>query len=132
MNINLNAAYLHVLGDMIMSVGVIIAASIIYLDSSLWWMDPCCTYFFSLIVIFTTVPIIKSCVGVMMEGAPRRIDIDQLKKDIKEAGGDDIVEVHDLHVWTLSMDKISMSVHIVSVKPLKTLSRVTDMCRRKH
>lgn len=42
------------------------------------------------------------------------------------------MEIHDLHVWTISMDKISMSVHIVSLKPLKTLSRVTDMCRRKH
>lgn len=82
MNINVNAAYLHVLGDMLMSVGVIIAATVIYLDNSLWWMDPVCTYLFSIIVIFTTFPIIKSCVGVMMEGAPRRIDVDELKKDI--------------------------------------------------
>lgn len=132
MNINLNAAYLHVLGDMLMSIGVIIASTIIYIDPDLWYMDPICTYLFSIIVVFTTIPIIKSCIGVMMEGAPRRIDIDQLKKDIYEAGGVDIVEMHDLHVWTLSMDKISMSVHIVSMKPLKTLSAVTDMCRRKH
>lgn len=132
MNINLNAAYLHVLGDMLMSVGVIIAATTIYFDSDLWWMDPMCTYLFSIIVVFTTIPIIKNCIGVMMEGAPRRIDVDQLKKDIFEAGADDVVEVHDLHVWTISMDKISMSVHIVSHKPLKTLSAITDMCRRKH
>ena len=76
MNINVNAAYLHVLGDMIMSVGVIIAATIIYFDENLWWVDPICTYVFSIIVIFTTIPIIKSCIHVMMEGAPRAFDLE--------------------------------------------------------
>ena len=76
MNINVNAAYLHVLGDMIMSVGVIIAATIIYFDENLWWVDPICTYVFSIIVVFTTIPIIKSCIHVMMEGAPRAFDLE--------------------------------------------------------
>ena len=76
MNINVNAAYLHVLGDMIMSVGVIIAATIIYFDENLWWVDPICTYVFSVIVVFTTIPIIKSCIHVMMEGAPRAFDLE--------------------------------------------------------
>jgi len=132
MNINVNAAYLHVLGDMIMSVGVIIAATIIYFDDKLWWVDPICTYVFSIIVIFTTIPIIKSCIHVMMEGAPRSFDLDQLRQDINDVGGEDIVDVHDLHVWTISMGKTSMSVHIKSNKPLKTLSAVTDLCRRKY
>ena len=59
---NVSAAYLHVLGDMLMSVGVIIAATIIYFDEKLWWADPICTYLFSVIVIFTTVPIIRNCI----------------------------------------------------------------------
>ena len=59
---NVSAAYLHVLGDMLMSVGVIIAATIIYFDENLWWADPICTYLFSIIVVFTTVPIIKNCI----------------------------------------------------------------------
>ena len=71
MNINVNAAYLHVLGDMIMSVGVIIAATIIFFDENLWWVDPICTYVFSIIVVFTTIPIFKSCIKVKMEGTPR-------------------------------------------------------------
>ena len=44
----------------------------------------------------------------------------------------DIVDVHDLHVWSLSAGKLSMSVHIISKKPLKTLSQATDLCRRKY
>ena len=68
----------------------------------------------------------------MMEGAPRTFDLNKLREDIMATGGDDIVEMHDLHVWTITMGKVSMSVHIKSLKPLKTLSAVTDMCRRKY
>jgi len=82
MNINVNAAYLHVMGDMLMSAGVIIGACIIYFDESLWWVDPLCTYLFSVIVVFTTIPIIKSCLHVMMEGAPRRFKMEELREAI--------------------------------------------------
>lgn len=131
-NINTEAAYLHVLGDMLMSVGVIIAATLIYFAPNLWYADPLCTYLFSIIVMFTTIPVFKQCLSVMMEGVPDNINIAELKADIESVNGEDIVEVHDLHVWAISMGKLSMSVHIVSRKPLKTLSAVTDLCRRKY
>ena len=75
-NINIDAAFLHVLGDMLMSVGVIIAATFIYFFPSLWMADPLCTYLFSIIVFFTTIPIIKNIIVVMMEGAPKNIDVE--------------------------------------------------------
>ena len=120
------------MGDMLMSVGVIFASCIIYFDENLWWADPICTYLFSVIVLVTTIPIIRQCIHVMMEGAPRSFDLEKLYLNIEKAGGDDIVEIHDLHVWSISQGKLSMSVHIKSLKPLKTLAAVTDMCRRKH
>jgi len=131
-NINVDAAFLHVLGDMLMSIGVIIAATVIYFYPNLWYADPLCTYLFSIIVIVTTIPIIKDIISIMMEGSPKSIDIDELENDLRELDGADIVEVHDLHVWSLSAGKMSMSVHIKSRKPLKTLSQATDLCRRKY
>ena len=128
---NVEAAYLHVLGDMLMSIGVIIAACCIYFNEDLWWADPSCTYLFSIIVVVTTIPIVKTCVEIMMEGAPRQFQVEELRKAIDEVGKDDIVDVHDLHVWTIAQGKVSMSVHIKSHKPLKTLAQVTDMCRRQ-
>ena len=107
---------------MLMSVGVIIAATIIYFYPSLWYADPLCTYLFSVIVMTTTLPIIKSIISIMMEGAPTSIDVLQLEHDIANINTQDIVDVHDLHVWSLSAGKLSMSVHIPSKKPLKTLS----------
>ena len=115
-----------------MSVGVIIAATIIYFFRSMWMADPICTYLFSVIVFFTTVPIIKNIIEVMMEGAPKSINVEKLREDIFTECGSDIVDVHDLHVWTISMGKVSMTVHIQSIKPLKTLAQVTDLCRRKY
>ena len=64
------------MGDMLMSVGVIIAALFIYFYPSLWYADPLCTYLFSVIVMTTTLPIIKNIIGIMMEGAPKSIDIE--------------------------------------------------------
>lgn len=83
-NMLVDAAFLHVLGDMLMSVGVIIAATIIYFFPDLWYFDPICTYLFSVIVMVTTIPIIKNCIKVLMEGAPDKIDIEELRKDIYE------------------------------------------------
>ena len=128
----MDAAFLHVMGDMLMSVGVIIAATIIYFFPSMWVADPICTYLFSVIVFFTTIPIIKNIIEVMMEGAPKTIDVEKLREDILQECGNDIVDVHDLHVWTISVGKVSMTVHIQSIKPLKTLAQVTDLCRRKY
>ena len=115
-----------------MSIGVILAAILIYFFPSMWYADPICTYLFSIIVIFTTIPIIKNIIVVMMEGTPKAINVEQLREDIREVCGNDIVDVHDLHVWTISIGKVSMTGHIQTTKPLKTLAQVTDLLRRKY
>jgi zinc transporter 2 len=69
-NINISSASLHVLGDLLMSVGVIIASVVILIEPTANIADPICTYVFSIIVCFTTTPIFKECIMVMMEGTP--------------------------------------------------------------
>jgi len=131
----LDAAFLHVMGDMLMSVGVIIAATIIYLVPSWWYCDPACTLLFSIIVVCTTIPVIKKCIHVIMEGVPPNFDIKQLVTDIwalNTEGHMDIMDVHDLHVWSISVGKLAMTVHIKSHRPLKSLSEVTNICREKY
>ena len=67
---------------MLSSVGVIIAASIIYIWPSMQVVDPICTYLFSVIIAFTTTPIFKDCIRIMMEGTPKELDIEELINDI--------------------------------------------------
>lgn len=83
-NINLDAAFLHALGDMFLSLGVCVAATVMYFKPEYHLADPICTYVFSIIVFFTVVPITKSCIGVLMESAPAEINVDDLISVIKK------------------------------------------------
>lgn len=69
-NINIRAAVVHVVGDMLQSIGVIIASLIIWKWPEAKVADPICTYIFSILVIFTTIPIFKDCMSVLMEKQP--------------------------------------------------------------
>lgn len=82
-NVNVEAAFLHALGDMIMSIGVIIASVIIYIWPKLTYADSICTFIFSVIVCITTFPLISQCINVMMEAAPKEIDSMKLIEDIR-------------------------------------------------
>ncbi len=67
-NINVRAAFIHVLGDFFQSIGVLVAAVIIYFKPEWQFIDPICTFVFSIIVLFTTFNIIKDTLNVIMEG----------------------------------------------------------------
>ena len=100
-NINIDAAMIHVLGDMLQSIGVTIAATIIYFYPAAWVADPVCTFLFSVLVMCTTFPVVKKCILIVMEGAPVNFDMVALTKDIWDLnteGHEDIIDVHDLHV----------------------------------
>jgi len=133
-NLNIDAALLHVIGDCIMSCGVIIAAIIITIWPQAWRCDPICTYLFAVLVLITTFPVTRKCIRVLMEGTPDKFDTKALMAEIWKLNTEeekDIIDVHDLHVWSISVGKNAMTVHIVSKTPLKTLGQVTDVCRSK-
>lgn len=105
---------------MLMSVGVVIASIIIYIKPSYHIADPLCTYLFSIIILFTTIPVFKECINVMLEATPETIDVEKLEEDILALEG--VQEIHDFHLWSISVSKYSLSAHIVSDTPLRTLS----------
>ena len=73
-NLNVRAAVIHMLGDALTSVGVIIAAVIIYIKPEYKWADPCITFVFSVIVLFTTLPVMSDSMRILLEGAPEEIE----------------------------------------------------------
>ena len=129
-NVNLRASFIHILGDAIQNIGVLIAGVIIYFAPRYSIVDPICTYIFSIIVGFTTINVLKDCIFVLMEGSPVDIDIEQLEKDLEEIKG--VKEIHDLHVWSLSIGKMSLSCHICCDNPQKTLKRAKKMIQKKY
>ena len=98
------------MGDLLNSVGVIIAATIIYIWPDLWYFDPICTYVFACIVLWTTKTTFWQCVILILETTPAHLDIDKIRARIAKIDGVD--EVHDLHIWSLNNDKYSFTVHI--------------------
>lgn len=126
----MRAAFIHIIGDLIQSIGVVIAAIIIMIDSDLILADPICTFICSVLVFFTTIPILKDCMLVLMEASPPEIDVAALEKDLKENSG--AMSIHDLHVWSISVGKHSLSVHMEGVDSLSILKKATEICHKKY
>lgn len=109
-NINVRAAFIHVVGDFIQSFGVFVAAIVIYFKREWVIIDPICTFLFSVLVLFTTFAIMKDALMVLMEALPKGIDFEDVMKILLKIDG--VKRVHNLRIWALSLDKIAMSAHI--------------------
>ncbi|GFS08499.1 zinc transporter 2 [Elysia marginata] len=109
-NINVKAAFIHVLGDFFQSIGVLVAAFIIYFKPEWKIADPICTFLFSLFVLITTITILRDILVVLMEGTPRGINFADVREAFFQVDG--VLDIHNLRVWSLTMDKIALSVHI--------------------
>lgn len=129
-NVNLRAALVHVIGDAVQNLGVVIAGGIIYFYPQCSIADPICTYIFSIIVVFTTIRILRDCIAVLMEGSPLEFDMVKLENDLKNIKG--VVEIHDLHVWSLSIGKLSLSCHLTSTSPQISLKKAARLIKNKY
>ncbi|KAG0167105.1 hypothetical protein DFQ28_006671 [Apophysomyces sp. BC1034] len=109
-NINLRAAALHVLGDLLASIGVLVSSIILIFKPNLTIVDPICTFVFSLLVLYTTYHLVKDSLAVLMEGVPGHLQPEAIEKSLSQIPG--VIAVHDLHIWTLSPGKSSLTAHI--------------------
>lgn len=107
---NVQSALYHVLGDALSSVGVIVAAVVIWQTG---WMlaDPLASILIGLIIIAGSWNVIKGSAHILMEGTPACINIRDLEGDIRRFPG--VAEVHDLHVWNICSHHAVLSVHVV-------------------
>ncbi|EPB89027.1 hypothetical protein HMPREF1544_04150 [Mucor circinelloides 1006PhL] len=110
-NINLRAAALHVLGDLLASIGVLISSVILIFKPNYTIVDPMCTFIFSIIVMYTTYHLVQDSIAVLMEGAPGHIHPEAIEKSLQQIPG--VIAVHDLHIWALSPGKSSLTAHII-------------------
>ncbi|XP_076013516.1 proton-coupled zinc antiporter SLC30A2-like [Genypterus blacodes] len=109
-NASVKAAFIHVLGDLLQSIGVLLAATIIHFWPEMKVADPICTFLFSVIVLGTTLPVTKQVFRILMEGTPQDVDLNSVKHRLQSVGG--IQAVHSLHVWSLSMTHSLLSAHV--------------------
>ena len=109
-NMNLRAAMIHMLGDLIQSIGVILAGLVILYFPEYEILDPCLTVMFCIIVFMTTVGITKDCYAILMEMTPEDIDCERIKEKILSIPEVDYID--DFHCWALAGGKNMLSMHI--------------------
>ncbi|WP_309387590.1 cation diffusion facilitator family transporter [Cerasicoccus frondis] len=110
-NINMRSAYLHVLSDAVVSVGVILGGlAILFLGAGYTWIDPLLTVAISLWLIKESWEIVEESIRIIMMGAPPNINAQEVADSIKEI--DAVRDVHHLHIWSLNDQTIHFEAHI--------------------
>ncbi|XP_075029305.1 proton-coupled zinc antiporter SLC30A2 [Calonectris borealis] len=109
-NASVRAAFVHVVGDLLQSVGVLIASYIIFFKPEYKFVDPICTFLFSALVLGTTLTILRDVLLVLMEGTPKGMDFNTVQETLLAVEG--VEAVHSLHIWALTAAQPLLSVHI--------------------
>jgi len=109
-NINIKAAYLHLLGDALTSLAVIIGAVLIWLFH-IYWVDPIVTILISIYLFVHTLAILKESVTILMQMAPADVKVDEIEKRLMLIP--DLKNVHHIHLWNLTDKVIHFECHLV-------------------
>lgn len=107
--VNERGAWLHVMTDALGSVGAMASGALIWAFG--WqWADPVASVLIGLLVVFSSWQLLRETVSVLMESAPAGIDVDALRRALLAVPG--VLDVHDLHVWSITSGQVSLSAHI--------------------
>lgn len=130
-SINIQSAFVHVVYDAVSSVAVIITGLIAF-ATGITIVDPLVAFLIAGLVARSAYSIVRSSTHILLEGAPRKLDVQQIIATLKQLDG--VVDVHDLHVWTISAGMDALSGHVVvrdqmlsqSIKLLEDINMVLE------
>ncbi|MDO6449433.1 cation diffusion facilitator family transporter [Oceanobacillus profundus] len=109
-NLNMRAAFLHVIGDLLGSVGAVTAALLIMFFG--WgWADPLASVIVAILVLISGWRVTKESIHVLMEGTPKNVDLDTIITTMENVAG--VLSIHDLHVWSITSGQNALSCHAV-------------------
>jgi cobalt-zinc-cadmium efflux system protein len=133
-SINIHSAFIHVVYNTISSIAVIITG-FIALNTGITIVDPLVAFLIAGLVARSAYSIVKSSTHILLEGAPSELDIREILITLKELDG--VVDVHDLHVWTISSGMNALSGHVVIPDQMlsessKLLSKINTMLAERY
>lgn len=109
-DLNLRSAFLHLMGDVISTLGAVIAGIIIAFTQ--WnWLDPFVSVLIGAFILHNAWGILKQTIHILLESTPENIDMNNMVGDLKKVNG--VLDVHDLHVWSISENLRMLSAHVV-------------------
>lgn len=109
-NLNMRSAFLHVLGDMLGSIGAITAAILIMAFG--WYIaDPIASVIVAILILISAYRVTRESFHILMEGAPNDISLEKIKSYLSEFP--EVISIHDMHLWTITSNFPSFSCHLV-------------------
>ena len=129
-NVNLHAAYLHVLADLVQSVVVFVAGMIIWWKPTWQIADPICTLIFSVLVCYSTTGPIRSSLSVLLEEVPPGVQWDEIYDAISAVKG--VTNVHDLHIWSISHGNFILSLHATAENVEQAYNDIKSICNNRN
>lgn len=123
---------IHLICDILQSILTIISSLLIFFFQLNYPLvrlfDDICGFTFMIIMLIISIPIIKQCVDILMEAAPKDIKIKDLYNELLNVYG--VLNIHDIHIWSLSIGRPCISLHILSNSPQKSLEEATKVCKK--
>lgn len=110
-DLNLKSAYMHLMGDVLSTIGAVIAGIVIRFTG--WnWLDPLASVLIGFLILWNAWGILRESLEILMESTPADINVDQMVIDLQTIEG--VHGVHDLHVWSVTKNFRTLSAHIVT------------------
>jgi cobalt-zinc-cadmium efflux system protein len=109
-DVNRRAAFLHLLADAAVSLGVVVAGAVM-LATSWWWLDPAAGLVISVVILVTTWSLLREALALAMDAVPGHVDAGAVRHHLEQIAG--VEEVHDLHIWPLGTTEVALTVHLV-------------------
>lgn len=111
-DLNMRGVFLHVMGDALGNVGVIVTALLIWLTDFEWryYFDPAISLLITFIILLSAIPLCRAASRILLQAVPAHLSVDDIKADVETLPG--IVSCHHLHVWQLSDTKLVASLHV--------------------
>ena len=127
-NINIKSAFLHLLGDTISSLGVLIVALILMFFKNLYILDPIISILIAIYIIKEAISIFWESINLLMQGIPKGLNTDKIIKRLKSEKSLEIRDIHHVHIWGLSSDSIILDCHVVL--PKKKLKNINEILNK--
>jgi len=125
-DLNVKGAYLHLMADAAVSLGVVISGILIFLFH-LYWLDLAMSLVIVAVIFYSTWNLFKDSLSLTLDGVPRGVDLNKVFTEIKELEG--VLDVHHLHVWAISTSQNAMTAHVI-IRPDSGMEHLNDLKKK--
>lgn len=109
-DLNIRGAFLHMAGDALVSLGVVVAG-VLYLWQGWTWLDPAISLAIALLIFYATWGLLRQSLHLLFDGVPAGVELAEVRAYLQQQPG--VAEVHDLHVWAMSTSETALTAHLV-------------------